>query len=57
MGHSKKREITSLVHRQVRIDERINSSPGLKFESVCKVNVIGAIADLVDARIKEKYEG
>src|ERR1700674_1020239 len=25
MGHSKKREITSLVHRQVRIDERPTS--------------------------------
>jgi hypothetical protein len=25
MGHSKKRKITSLVHRQVRIDERSTS--------------------------------
>jgi glutathione synthase/RimK-type ligase-like ATP-grasp enzyme len=34
----------------------INSSPGL-FESICNVNVIGAIADLVAARIKENYAG
>ena len=28
-----------------------NSSPGLKFESVCKINVVGEIADYVVSRI------